>query len=206
MAQPAVVSAQEWQQARDELLTAEKEVTRARDAVAARRRLLPMVRFGQYEFDAPGGKRTLTDLFEDKNQLVVYQFMDLGPGKFCPGCTNFTNNIVDLDGLTEDGVSWVNISDMPLGQIEEYKALMGWTLPFASSRGTSFNADCAAGGPFHLNVFLRDGDDVYRTYSTTNRGVDHLLFRNSILDLTAWGRQEDWEDSPDGWPQHPTYG
>ena len=93
-----------------------------------------------------------------------------------------------------------------LPQLEAYRARMGWTLPIASSRGTSFSADCGAGGGFLLSVFLRNGTGVYRTYSTTQRGVDRLLFRHSILDLCAYGRQEDWEDSPAGWPQHPTYG
>jgi predicted dithiol-disulfide oxidoreductase (DUF899 family) len=83
---------------------------------------------------------------------------------------------------------------------------MGWTLPFVSSRGTTFSQDCGAGGGFMLSVFLRDGDDVFRTYATSSRGVDRLVFTHSILDLTPYGRQEDWEDSPPGWPQHPTYG
>ena len=100
----------------------------------------------------------------------------------------------------------MTVSNMPLAQIEAYKALMGWTLPFVSSRGTSFADDCGAGGGFMLSMFLRDGADVYRTYSTTARGVDRLLFANNILDLSAYGRQQDWEDSPPGWPQHPTYG
>jgi predicted dithiol-disulfide oxidoreductase (DUF899 family) len=206
MAKPEVVSAAEWQRARDELLTAEKEATRALDALAARRRRLPMVKFGAYEFAGPDGPRTLVDLFEGRDQLAVYQFMDIGPDQFCPGCTKFTSNVGDLGGLAESGVSWATVSDMPLAQIEAYKARMGWTLPFVSSRGTSFSRDCGADGHFLLNVFLRDGADVYRTYSTTNRGVDRLVFDHSILDLVPYGRQEEWEDSPAGWPQHPTYG
>jgi predicted dithiol-disulfide oxidoreductase (DUF899 family) len=203
---PPIVTAEEWQNARDELLAAEKEATRALDALAARRRRLPMVEFSNhYQFDAPGGPKTLLDLFEGRDQLVVYQFMDNGPDAFCPGCTHFTRNITDLDGLADAGVSWANVSNMPLEQIEAYKARMGWTLPFVSSRGTSFAADCGA-DYFMLTVFLRDGDNIYRTYSTTSRGVDRLLFVNNILDLCPYGRQEAWEDSPPGWPQHPTYG
>ncbi len=79
-------------------------------------------------------------------------------------------------------------------------------MPFYSSRGTTFSEDCGAGGGFLLNAFLRDGEDVFRTYSTTQRGVDRVLFANNMMDLVVWGRQEDWEDSPPGWPQHPTYG
>ena len=206
MAKPDVVTAQEWQQARDELLVAEKEATRVLDALAARRRRLPMVKFGSYTFDSAAGPMTLLDLFDGRDQLAVYQFMDNGPGAFCPGCTHFTNNVADLDTLAGNGVSWATVSNMPLAQIEPYKAKMGWTMPFVSSHGNSFSADTGADGGFMLNLFLRDGDDVYRTYATTARGVDRVLFVNNVLDLAVYGRQEDWEDSPPGWPQHPTYG
>jgi predicted dithiol-disulfide oxidoreductase (DUF899 family) len=207
MGKPTIVSAEEWQRERDALLKAEKQATRALDALAARRRRLPMVRFANtYVFATPAGSKTLLDLFDGRRQLVVYQFMDNGPDDYCPGCTKFTNNVAGLAGLAERGVSWATVSDMPLAQIEAYKARMGWTLPFVSSRGTSFADDCGADGGFMLSVFLRDGDDVYRTYATTARGVDRLLFVHNILDVTPYGRQEDWEDSPPGWPQHPTYG
>lgn len=209
MEKPKIVPPDQWQQARDELLVAEKEATRALDALAARRRRLPMMKFANdYTFDTPTGSQTLLDLFGPQGQLVVYQFMDNGPDHYCPGCTLFTNSIPtgSVAQLADEGVSWVTVSNMPLAQIESYKARMGWTLPFASSRGTSFAEDCGAGGGFMLSVFLRDGEDIYRTYNTTARGVDRLVFINSILDLTVYGRQEDWEDSPPGWPQHPTYG
>jgi predicted dithiol-disulfide oxidoreductase (DUF899 family) len=166
-----------------------------------------MMKFStDYEFASPFGKKTLIDLFDGRPQLAAYQFMDNGPGAYCPGCTHFTRNVTDLDALAANGISWVTVSNMPLEQIEAYTALMGWTLPFVSSRGTSFADDCGAGGGFMLSMFLRDGEDVYRTYSTTARGVDRLLFSNNMLDLSVYGRQEDWEDSPPGWPQHPTYG
>ena len=207
MDKPPVVSAGEWQQARDALLTDEKQATRTLDQIAARRRRLPMVRFrNDYEFASPFGTKTLLDLFDGRPQLAAYQFMDNGPDAYCPGCTHFTRNVTALGVLAEEGISWVTVSNMPLAQIEAYKALMGWTLPFVSSRGTSFADDCGAGGGFMLSMFLRDGADVYRTYSTTARGVDRLLFANNILDLSAYGRQQDWEDSPPGWPQQPTYG
>ena len=166
-----------------------------------------MVQFSTgYTFDTPAGPKTLADLFEGRDQLAVYQFMDLGPEDFCPGCTKFTDTVADLDRLADAGVSWVNVSDMPLSQIEDYKARMGWTLPFVSSHGTSFSTDCGAGNGFMLSVFFRDAADVYRTYCTTSRGVDRLVFVHNILDLCPYGRQEEWEDSPPGWPQHPTYG
>ena len=206
MAKPDIVSAAEWQRARDELLIAEKEATRTLDDIAARRRRLPMVRFeNKYEFEGPEGKRTLLDLFDGQVQLAVYQFMDIGPDAFCPGCTHFTSNVTNLGTLAGDGVAWATISNMPLAQIEAYKAQKGWTMPFLSSRGTTFAVDCGA-DYFMLSMFLRDGTDIYRTYSTTSRGVDRLLFVNNILDLAVYGRQQDWEDSPPGWPQHPTYG
>lgn len=203
---PPVATADEWQQARDELVAAEKVATRELDRLAARRRRLPMVRFPSYTFGGSDGPRTLLDLFEGRTQLAVYQFMDVGPDSFCPGCTGLTKNVTALPELAGSGLSWATVSDMPLAQIEEYAERMGWDLPFLSSRGTTFSADCGAGGGFMLTLFLRDGDDVYRTYNTTQRGVDRLLFVNNMLDLAPYGRQEEWEDSPDGWPQHPTYG
>ena len=208
MDKPEIVSTEQWQAARAELLAAEKELTRALDRQAAARRRLPMVKVTEkYVFDSPSGDKSLPDLFEGRDQLVVYQFMDNGPEEFCPGCTHFTDN-VPIDALTrlaEAGVSWATVSNMPLAQIEAYKAERGWTLPFVSSHGTSFSKDCGA-DYFMITAFLRDGEEIYRTYSTTARGVDRLLFTNNILDLTVYGRQEDWEDSPAGWPQHPTYG
>ena len=167
-----------------------------------------MVRFDddKYVFDTPAGAKTLLDLFAGRTQLALYQFMDNGPDAFCPGCTHFSNNVADLGTLADAGVSWVTVSNMPLAQIEGYKERMGWTMPFVSSHGTTFADDCGAGGGFMLSVFLRDGEDVYRTYCTTARGVDRVLFVNNLLDLMPYGRQEDWEDSPPGWPQQPTYG
>ncbi len=205
---PEIVDATTWQHEREELLVAEKEVTRAADVLAARRRRLPMVKFDvdKYVFASTSGPKSLLDLFAEYEQLVVYQFMDNGPDAFCPGCTYFTNNVVGLELLAEAGVGWWTVSNMPLEQIEGYKRVQGWTLPFASSHGTTFSHDCGADAGFMLSVFLRNGKDVYRTYSTTARGVDRILFVNNILDLTPYGRQEDWEDSPPGWPQHPTYG
>ncbi|GAA2796823.1 DUF899 family protein [Kribbella solani] len=204
---PSVVTAEEWEQARAELLVAEKEATRVQDRIAARRRRLPMVRFDEYTFSAPGGPVTLRDLFGDQQQLALYQFMNNGPGNFCPGCTHFTKQVTDLAGLAHNGVAWATVSDMPLDQMAGYWKEQGWDgIPFASSAGTTFAADCGADGGFLLSLFFRDGDAVYRTYSTGQRGVDRLLFVNNILDLAPYGRQEDWEDSPAGWPQAPTYG
>ncbi|MEO8551132.1 MAG: DUF899 family protein [Kofleriaceae bacterium] len=209
MKHPKIVSAAEWQVERDALLVAEKEATHALDALAARRRRLPMTEFSTaFTFDTPAGPRSLLELFEGRTQLVVYQFMDRGPDKYCPGCTNVTNNVpvTAFPNFQEDDVTWQTVSNMPLAQITAYKAKMGWTLPFVSSRGNGFTDATGAGEGFQLDVFLRDGERVYRTYSTTQRGVDRLLFSNNVLDLVPYGRQEEFEDSPEGWPQHPTYG
>lgn len=208
VAMPEVVSAQEWQRAREELLTAEKEATRREDAIAAQRRRLPMVPFDnqRYEFATTDGPRRLLDLFEGQHQLAVYQFMDNGPDDFCQGCTHFTRNVTDLATLAESGVSWRTISNMPLDQMADYWSTNGWSIPYASSHGTPFADDCGAGGGFMLTMFFTDGGQVYRTYNTTARGVDRVLFVNNVLDLAPYGRQEDWEDSPAGWPQFPTYG
>lgn len=205
---PEVVSADDWQRERDELLAAEKDATRVLDALAARRRRLPMVRFDntKYVFDTPAGPRRLLELFDGHQQLAVYQFMDVGPDAFCPGCTHFTNNVTDLATLAECGVGWLTVSNMPLAQLDGYAARHQWSVPIASSHGTDFSRDCGADSGFMLSLFMTDGTDLYRTYSTTARGVDRVLFVNNVLDLAPYGRQEDWEDSPAGWPQHPTYG
>jgi predicted dithiol-disulfide oxidoreductase (DUF899 family) len=196
VAMPTVVSAEEWEQERDALLTAEKEATRRLDAIAAQRRRLPMVRFDneKYRFETTDGPRRLSDFFEGQQQLAVYQFMDNGPDAFCPGCTHFTNNVAALATLADCGVSWRTVSNMPLDQMRGYWASQGWTVPFASSHGTAFSEDCGASGGFLLSLFLTDGDQVYRTYSTTSRGVDRTLFVNNVLDLAPYGRQEEWED------------
>ena len=193
---------------RDALLVAEKEATRRLDAIAARRRRLPMVRFDneQYHFETVDGPKRLLDFFDGRQQLAIYQFMDNGPEDFCPGCTHFTNNVADLSALADNGVSWRTVSNMPLEQMTRYWTSQGWSVPFASSHGTSFADDCGAGRGFALNLFFTHDGEVFRTYATTARGVDRLLFVNNILDLAPYGRQEEWEDSPQGWPQHPTYG
>jgi predicted dithiol-disulfide oxidoreductase (DUF899 family) len=208
MSMPTVVSAEQWQKERDALLVEEKEATRRLDAIAAERRRLPMVRFDneRYVFETPEGPKRLLDFFGGLSQLAVYQFMDNGPDSFCPGCTYFTSSVVNLESLGKNGVAWRTVSNMPLPQMTSYWADRGFTVPYASSHGTKFAEDCGADNGFMLNMFLTDGEEVYRTYATTARGVDRLLFVNNVLDLAAYGRQEEWEDSPPGWPQFPTYG
>ena len=206
-AMPPVVPADEWARARAELLVAEKRATRELDRIAAQRRRLPMVRFGEYTFTAADGPVTLRELFGEHRQLALYQFMNAGPDAFCGGCTYFTKNVANLAGLAGNDVAWATVSDMPIEQMAGYWKEMGWEhIPFASSAGTTFSADCGVGGGFLLSMFLRDGDNVFRTYTTGQRGVDRLLFSTNVSDLAVYGRQEDWEDSPEVWPQAPTYG
>ncbi|MDG4826045.1 DUF899 family protein [Asanoa sp. WMMD1127] len=206
MALPEVVSRAQWQTARDALLVKEKEATRALDDLAAQRRRLPMVRMpADYAFDGPDGKASLRDLFEGRDQLVVYQFMDNGPDDICSGCASFTDNVGRLEHLHARGTSYAVVSDMPLDQLRSVRTRMEWTVPVYSSRGTTFSADIGAGRGFALAVFVTDGVDAYQTYLTSDRGVDRLRFDFNILDLTPYGRQESWEDSPLGWPQTEPY-
>jgi len=210
MSLPEVVSEAEWRAAREELLVKEKEATRALDALAAERRRLPMVRVEKdYELDGPDGKVRFSDLFEGRRQLIVYHFM-FGPGEDpCTGCSSFTDNIADLSQLRARDTAFVLISRAPYDEIRAFKERMGWTVPWYSSFGSDFNYDFdvtrRGGEIFALSVFLRDGDSVYRSYVTSSRGVDRLRLDFNLLDLTPYGRQEEWEDSPDGWPQTPAY-
>jgi predicted dithiol-disulfide oxidoreductase (DUF899 family) len=203
---PRIVSQSEWEAARDRLLVKEKELRRGMDALAAERRRLPMVLFDKpYVFQGKDGEAGLVDLFDGRRQLSVYQFMDNGPDDYCPGCSSVIDNVGHLAHLHARDTTYVAVSNMPLAQMTLFWRRMGWTVPFYSSRGTTFSADCGAGGGFGLSVFLRDGDAVYRTYFTTSRGVDHLRLDFNLLDLTPLGRQETWENSPDGWPQSKPY-
>jgi len=209
MKRPQVVSAQEWQVAREALLVKEKELTHALDALAGQRRRLPMVRLDKpYRFVAPdGGDVGLTELFDGNHQLVVYHFM-LGPGQdwLCDGCATFTDNLAEHTQahLGARDTRLILMSRAPQDEIEPIRRRMGWPIPWYSSYGSDFNDDLGLGTGFGLSVFLRDGDEVFRTYYTTARGVDRLRLDFNLLDLTAYGRQEEWEDSPDGWPQTPT--
>jgi predicted dithiol-disulfide oxidoreductase (DUF899 family) len=208
---PQVVSAADWEAAHEKLLAKEKEATRARDALAAERRRQPMVRFDKgYAFDGPRGKASLLDMFEGRRQLIVYHFM-FGPGApgwpdaGCDGCSMFVDQVGHPAHLHARDTSFALVSVAPIEKIEAYRERMGWTIPWFSLAGNGFNADCGITDGFGLSVFLRDGDHVYRTYFTGGRGVEALGSVWTFLDLTPLGRQEDWEDSPAGYPQTPRY-
>lgn len=210
---PPIVSREEWQAARDSLMAREKAHTHAKDALSAERRRLPMVEIdADYRFDGAQGEATLLDLFEGRRQLIVQHFMfhpDWENG--CPSCTFSVNEIGTTAPLHKRDVTFALVSRAPLAKLLAYKERMGWAFPWYSSGGSTFNRD------FHvttdddheipgMSVFLRDGERVYHTYSTGSRGVEPVLPTYGFLDMTPFGRQEDWEDSPAGWPQKPTYG
>jgi predicted dithiol-disulfide oxidoreductase (DUF899 family) len=216
---PQVVTETEWQAAREALLVEEKKATRAQDALAAKRRRLPIVRVDKsYAFDGAHGEATLLDLFEGRRQLLLYHFM-FGPNQDagCDGCSMFVDQIGHLAHLHARDTSFALVSRAPLAKIAAYRKRMGWTIPWYSSFDSDFNVDFGVSPPepqpdayqdgesFGLSVFLRDGESVFRTYFTTRRGVEALGSVWTFLDLTPLGRQEDWEDSPAGYPQTKPY-
>ncbi|MDQ3994150.1 MAG: DUF899 domain-containing protein [Actinomycetota bacterium] len=212
---PEVVSEADWQVAHEALLRKEKEATRARDALAAERRRLPRVRIEKdYVFEGRDGAARLVDLFDGRRQLILYHFMfapdvEGWPSAGCPGCSMFVDQVGHLAHLHARDTSFVLVSRAPVANIEAYKERMGWTIPWFSSANSDFNVDFGvttdSGETFGLSIFLRDGDDVYRTYFTSGRGVEALGSVWTFLDLTPLGRQEDWEDSPAGYRQTPRY-
>src|SRR5207253_8168154 len=180
--------------ARQALLAKEKEATHARDALAAQRRRLPIVRIDKdYVFDSPHGTRRLLNLFEERRQLILYHFMfapgvEGWPTAGCVGCSMFVDNIGHPAHIHARDINFVLVSLAPLANINTYKKRMGWRLPWFSSDGSDFNKDFGLSTPqgetFGLSVFLRDKDDVYRTYFTTNRGCEALGSGWTFFDLT----------------------
>ena len=216
---PPVVSHEEWQAALDGVRAKEKEHTRARDALAAERRRLPRVRIDKkYVLDGPDGKAALLDLFDSRRQLILYHFM-FGPNQDagCDGCSMFTDQVGHLAHLHARDTSFALVSRAPIDKIEAYRKRMGWKIPWFSWFGGDFGVDFGTspaearvgayqdGEGFGLSVFIREGDEVFRTYFTTSRGVEALGSVWTFLDLTPLGRQEEWEDSPEGYPQTKPY-
>jgi predicted dithiol-disulfide oxidoreductase (DUF899 family) len=224
MSLPQVVSQDEWLIARKELLAKEKESTRARDALNTLRRGLPMVEIDKdYAFEGPDGKASLLDLFEGRRQLIVDHFMfDPSWDDGCPSCSGRVDQYGNLAHLHDRDTTMAVVSRAPLAKIQPFKARMGWTFPWYSSYGSDFNYDFhvtldesvapveynyrdkaeleQAGshdptGELHgTSVFLRDGDRVFHTYSTYGRGTEQVGGTHYYLDMTALGRQEDWEE------------
>jgi predicted dithiol-disulfide oxidoreductase (DUF899 family) len=203
---------------------------------AERRRLPMVKIEKEYVFDSLKGKQRLKDLFDGRRQLIVYHFMfDPAWDKGCPGCTGYVNALGDLSMLNDRNTTFVLVSRAPLAKLEAYKAQKRWSVPWLSSFGSEFNYDFhvtldgnvapveynyrnkaemearkgpnAMEGEEHgLSVFFRLDDDVFHTYSVFARGTESLTDAYTLLDTTPYGRQQDFEDSPPGWPQRPTYG
>jgi predicted dithiol-disulfide oxidoreductase (DUF899 family) len=202
IAHPPIATRDEWLAARKTLLAHEKEVTKHYDRVSAERRRLPMVKLEKtYTFDGPEGKRSLLDLFDGHHQLIVYHFMfDPAWENGCDGCTGYVNELADLSMLPARDTQFVLISRAPLEKLQAYKARKGWDRPWYSSFGSDFNYDFQVttdtGETHGLSVFFRIDDAIFHTYSTYNRGTESLTDSYRLLDMTPYGRQEDWEDSP----------
>jgi predicted dithiol-disulfide oxidoreductase (DUF899 family) len=227
-----IVSEAEWLIARKDLLTREKEFERQREALSAARRKLPMVRIDKnYVFNGPNGQETLTDLFEDRSQLVVYHFM-LAPGweEGCKSCSFLADH---FDGanwhLPRRDVTLVAISRAPFSEIEPYQKRMGWRFKWLSSHGNDFNFDYhvsateeekAKGEMFYnyrtdeligeempgLSVFYKNRDgQIFHTYSTYARGLDMLVGTYQFLDLVPKGRDENPDSTMDWVKRHDEY-
>jgi predicted dithiol-disulfide oxidoreductase (DUF899 family) len=218
MQRTTIASRDEWTAARKRLLDKEKALTRQHDALAAERRKLPMVEITkEYAFKGPKGRRTLVQLFEGRRQLVVYHFM-FGPeeDEGCPACSMVADNFAgSLVHLAARDTAFVVVSRAPIEKIERFRKRMGWSFPWLSSHGSDFNPDFQAtldekhavynfepvasqpeGRPHEgeregLSVFYREGERMFHTYSTYQRGIDMFLNNYNFLDLTPLGRQEE---------------
>src|SRR3954447_12785866 len=220
MTPPEIPSGEEWVEARPRVRAEEKALMKRRDELNADRRRLPMVEITKsYEFDSPEGKVSLLDLFEGRRQLIVGHFMfDPEWERGCPGCTAGADELAPglLAHLHARDTAVVHVSRAPLEKLERYKAEKGWTFPWVSSYGSDFNYDFGvtldrSRGPLEYNFrpvdaegeypgtscFLRDGDRIFHTYSMFARGAEMLGGGYYWLDLTALGRQEEWEEPKD---------
>ena len=211
MDMPPIVPRQEWETARRQLLVKEKELTRARDALAASRRRMPWQAVERtYAFVGSAGPLTLVDLFAGRRQLIVYRaFFEPGvrgwPEHACVGCSQIADQVAHPAHLNARDTSLAFVSRAPQGDIARWKARMGWeNIPWYTIRD-DFDADFGVGEWHGTNAFIREGDDIYRTYFVDNRGDEHMGSTWSYLDITALGRQEIWEDSPEGYPQTQAY-
>ncbi len=210
MQTPPIVSAPEWEAARQRLLVKEKELVRERDALAAQRRRMPWQAVDEpYQFDGPAGRVSLLELFDGRRQLIVYRaFLEPGvdgwPEHACRGCSMIADHIGNLAHLHARSTTLVFASRAGQPDIARVKSRMGWQIPWYTITD-DFDRDFGVDEWHGTNAFIRDGAQVFRTYFINNRGDEALGTTWSFLDMTALGRQEDWEDSPDGYPQSPAY-
>jgi predicted dithiol-disulfide oxidoreductase (DUF899 family) len=201
---PQIVTRDQWERARAELLVREKAHTRAGDELAAARRRLPMTRMEPVMVEGPDGPVSLHDVFEGRRMLIVYHFMwnkGAPHHKQCEGCTHsqVAMNSAVRAYLAERDVNYAVFSSGPWNEIVAYRDFMGWTMPWYSTAGSTDVLATRDGGD--VRCYLRDGDQVFQTYETKLRGIEAMMPTLQLLDLTPYGRQETWEDSPDGWPQ-----
>ena len=207
---PQKVSAQEWEAAREQLLVKEKELTRARDALAAQRRRMPWLEIDkQYRFEGPDGSASLLDLFEGRRQLIVYRFfyepgVSGWPDTGCYGCSFLADQVAHLAHLNARDTTLAFVSRAPQANIAQWKARMGWEIPWYTLTD-EFDTDFGVDEWHGTNAFIREGDTIFRTYFINNRGDESVGSTWTYLDLTALGRQEEWEDSPEGYPQTAPY-
>jgi predicted dithiol-disulfide oxidoreductase (DUF899 family) len=212
MKMPPIVSPHEWEAAREELLVKEKELTRARDALAAERRRMPRLAVEKdFRFEGPSGPASLLDLFDGRRQLIVYRFF-FEPGVAgwpevgCPGCSMVADQVAHPAHLNARDTTLAFVSRAPQADIESLKARMGWAIIPWYTLTDDFDADFGVDEWHGTNAFFRDDENrIFRTYFVNNRGDEVMGGTWSYLDITALGRQEEWEDSPEGYPQTPTY-
>ena len=214
---PTIVSPQEWEAARLDLLAKEKELMRARDALAAQRRRMPWMAVEKdYAFEGPNGSATLLDLFEGRRQLIVYRAFyapdvtTYAPGgsypeRACVGCSFLADQVAHLAHLNARDTTLAFVSRAPQADIERWKARMGWKQIPWYTLTDDFDSDFGVGEWHGTNAFIREGDRIFRTYFIDNRGDEAMGTTWAYLDITALGRQEEWEDSPEGYPQTAPY-
>jgi len=210
MKAPPIVSLQTWEAARLKLLVKEKELTHARDALAAQRRRMPWMAVDkEYEFDGPDCRASLIDLFDGRRQLIVYRaFFEPGvagwPEHACVGCSLVADQVAHVGHLNARDTTLVFASRAPQADIERLKTQMGWEMPWYTVTD-DFDADFGVDEWHGTNAFIRSGDRVFRTYFVNSRGDEVMGGTWAYLDITALGRQEEGEDSPEGYPQTPPY-
>jgi predicted dithiol-disulfide oxidoreductase (DUF899 family) len=211
VARPPIVSQAEWDAAQAAMAERENTVATAMDDLAAARKRMPMVRVERdYEFDGPDGRRSLLELFDGRSQLVLYRFffedgVDGWPDAGCVGCSSFADGIPDLGLVHARDITFAMVSPAPQANLRGYAERMGWTaVPWYTIRTDTFTADFGVEEWFAFNVFLRDGDDVYRTYFLQNGSmVQKIGSVWTLFSLTPYGGQYVDEDAPEGWPQAP---
>jgi predicted dithiol-disulfide oxidoreductase (DUF899 family) len=208
---PKVVDRSTFQAELDALRAREKAHTREGDAIAAARRRLPMVEVDPtIAVIGARGPLTLLEVFEGRRQLMAYYFMwHTGrPAPMqCEGCTWVTTQVAELSYLHSRNITFAVFCQGPYDESARYRDFMGWEMPWYSAQGPSLDALLTGRKPntMYLVCYLREGEKVFETYWTTRRGVEAMDYSYALMDLTLYGRQEPWEDSPAGWPQECTY-